>query len=201
MQNQWSMECFKFTSYGVRDEAVTKEKLFHHGNICGPKYGNCLRGRVGEGFSRLPCMPEIYLVFVCWHRIENDIKPLRSRKAFWWERGGEVFVHFEPIQELAILLLLLLHFAVFALLAPFLHCNATMRCNVDEERWPALDWTIHNLQSSRRLLYFSKHGQLDLFKASDSISDYLTSIFPKNFWICWIFLCWSHGIPQDLYAS
>ena len=31
------------------------------------------------------------------------------------------------------------------------------------------------------LLYFSKKCQLDLFKASDSISDHLTSIFTENF--------------------
>ena len=30
-------------------------------------------------------------------------------------------------------------------------------------------------------LYFSKYGQLDLFKAPDSISDHLTLIFPENF--------------------
>ena len=35
-------------------------------------------------------------------------------------------------------LLLLLHFFVFALLALFLHCTATMRCNVDEERYCAV---------------------------------------------------------------
>jgi len=33
------------------------------------------------------------------------------------------------------------------------------------------------------LTVFHKYDQLDLFKASNSISDYLTSIFPKNFWI------------------
>ena len=26
---------------------------------------------------------------------------------------------------------------------------------------------------------FSKHGQVDFYKAADSISDYLTSIFPR----------------------
>ena len=30
------------------------------------------------------------------------------------------------------------------------------------------------------LLYFSKHGQLDLFEGSDSISDHLISIFPER---------------------
>ena len=28
---------------------------------------------------------------------------------------------------------------------------------------------------------FLNHGQLDFFNGSDSIADYLTSIFPKNF--------------------
>ena len=31
------------------------------------------------------------------------------------------------------------------------------------------------------LLCFSKHGQLDLFRASDSISDHLTLLFRENF--------------------
>ena len=30
------------------------------------------------------------------------------------------------------------------------------------------------------LIVFLKYDRLDLFKASDSISDYLTSVFPKN---------------------
>ena len=32
------------------------------------------------------------------------------------------------------------------------------------------------------LTVFLKHGQLDFYKASSSISDYLTLIFPSNFW-------------------
>ena len=43
------------------------------------------------------------------------------------------------------------------------------------------------------LLYFSKHGQLDLFKASESISDHLTSIFPENSRFFCLFL---HGLHQ-----
>ena len=44
------------------------------------------------------------------------------------------------------------------------------------------------------LLYFSKNGQLDMFKAPDSISDHQTLIFPEHFWMFWFFLRGSHGL-------
>ena len=47
------------------------------------------------------------------------------------------------------------------------------------------------------LTVFLKYDQLDLSKASDSITDCLTSIFPKNFWIFWIFLRGSHGLSAQ----
>ena len=55
-------------------------------------------------------------------------------------------------------------------------------------------------QKSRSLLlflYFSKHYQLDLFKASGSISYHLTSIFPENFWVFWSFMRGSHGLSAQ----
>ena len=45
---------------------------------------------------------------------------------------------------------------------------------------PAL---LQNIRIHSPLTVFLKYDQLDLFKASEYISDYLTSILPKTVWI------------------
>ena len=46
---------------------------------------------------------------------------------------------------------------------------------------------------------FLKHGQLDLSKDSDSISDYRTSTFPENFWISWniVWVTWPERPKEE----
>ena len=56
---------------------------------------------------------------------------------------------------------------------------------------------IHVIQIISPLtVFFFKHGQLDFSKASDSIYDYLTSIFPENFWISW----WIEDVGHKAWA-
>ena len=51
---------------------------------------------------------------------------------------------------------------------------------------PALLLYVTKIQITSPLTVFLKHGQLDFFNASDSISDYLSSIFQFFLLLFWI---------------
>ena len=68
-------------------------------------------------------------------------------------------------------------------------------CSNPTTRMPNSSVRVTKIRITSPLTVFLKHGQLDVSKASDSISDSLTSIFPENFYTSWKkldFVCVGH---------
>ena len=64
---------------------------------------------------------------------------------------------------------------------PVAKTRLVLMIRVGIDLYPTTKMRVTKIRITSPLTVFLKHGQLDFFKASDSISEYLTLIFPKSF--------------------